>query len=111
MISRRSLLKGSLATLLAGVGLAGYAFGLGYFLAGVSWVYVSLHDFGSMPAPLAALATFLFCAYLAIFFGAAGWMAVRLGGKSPSRRLLFAALAAGVRASDHGGSLGRGRQV
>jgi apolipoprotein N-acyltransferase len=73
--------------------ISGYAFGLGYFLAGVSWVYVSLHDFGSMPAPLAALATFLFCAYLAIFFGAAGWMAVRLGGKAPSRRLLFAALA------------------
>jgi len=47
--------------------LAGFAFGLGYFLAGVSWVYVSLHDFGSMPAILAGLATFLFCAYLAIF--------------------------------------------
>ena len=30
------------------------AFGLGFFLAGVSWVYVSLHDFGAMPAPLAA---------------------------------------------------------
>ena len=47
--------------------LSGYAFGLGYFLAGVSWVYVSMHDFGSMPAVLAALAAFLFCAYLAIF--------------------------------------------
>ncbi len=33
----------------------GFAFGLGLFLAGVSWVYVSLHDFGAMPAPLAAL--------------------------------------------------------
>jgi len=39
--------------------LAGFAFGLGYFLAGVSWVYVSLHDFGSMPAILAGLALFL----------------------------------------------------
>lgn len=45
----------------------GFAFGLGYFLAGVSWVYVSLHDFGAMPAPLAAFATLLFCAYLAAF--------------------------------------------
>ena len=47
--------------------LAGFTFGLGYFLCGVSWVYVSLHDFGSMPAVLAALATFLFCAYLALW--------------------------------------------
>ena len=45
----------------------GYAFGLGYFLAGVSWVYVSLHDFGAMPAPLAAAVTVLFCAYLALY--------------------------------------------
>ena len=29
----------------------------GFSCAGVSWVYVSLHDFGAMPAPLAALAT------------------------------------------------------
>ena len=52
--------------------LSGFAFGLGYFLAGVSWVYVSLHVFGSMPAALAALSTFLFCAYLALFPAAAG---------------------------------------
>ena len=45
----------------------GFAFGLGFFLAGVSWVYVSLSVFGGMPAPLAALATLLFCAYLALF--------------------------------------------
>jgi len=70
--------------------LSGYAFGLGYFLAGVSWVYVSLHDFGSMPAVLAALATFLFCAYLALFPAAAGWIAVRLAGDDGARRLLFA---------------------
>jgi apolipoprotein N-acyltransferase len=45
----------------------GFAFGLGFFLAGVSWVYVSLHDFGAMPAPLAAAVTLLFCAYLALY--------------------------------------------
>ena len=67
--------------------LSGFAFGLGYFLAGVSWVFVSLHDFGSMPAPLAALATFLFCAYLALFPSGAGWITVRLGGARPAARL------------------------
>lgn len=53
----------------------GWWFGLGYFLAGVSWVYVSLHTFGAMPAPLAAFFTLLFCAYLAVFPAAAGYAA------------------------------------
>jgi apolipoprotein N-acyltransferase len=45
----------------------GFAFGLGFFLAGVHWVYVSLHDFGEMDAFAAGLATVLFCVYLALF--------------------------------------------
>jgi apolipoprotein N-acyltransferase len=72
--------------------LTGLAFGLGYFLAGVSWVYVSLHDYGSMPAPLAALATFLFCAYLALFPAAAGWLTVRAGGAQIGARLIAGAV-------------------
>lgn len=67
--------------------LTGYAFGLGYFLVGTSWVYVSLHRYGAMPAPLAALATFLFCAYLALHPAAAGWIAVRFGRSSAAARL------------------------
>ena len=55
----------------------GYAFGLGMFLVGVSWIYVSLHDYGGMPMALAALAVLLFCAYLALFPAIAGWMTVR----------------------------------
>ncbi len=57
--------------------LQGFAYGLGLFLFGVSWVYVSLHDFGAMPAPLAALATFLFCAFLALLPAAAGYGCAR----------------------------------
>ncbi len=45
----------------------GFSFGLGLFLCGVSWVYVSLSTFGGLPMPLAALATLAFCAVLAIF--------------------------------------------
>jgi len=55
----------------------GWSFGLGWFLAGVSWVYVSMHTFGQMPAPLAALATVLFCAFLALFPASALVLAVR----------------------------------
>lgn len=45
----------------------GFAFGIGCFATGVSWVYVSMHRYGGMPAPLAATALLLFAAYLALF--------------------------------------------
>jgi apolipoprotein N-acyltransferase len=57
---------------------SGFLFGAGLFGAGVSWVYVSLSEFGGMPAALAALATALFCALLALFTGAAGWLQARV---------------------------------
>lgn len=59
------------------VALSGFAFGMGMFLCGVSWVYVSLHDFGAMPAPIAAVATLLFCAILASFPAIAGYLFAR----------------------------------
>ena len=52
----------------------GWWFGLGFFLTGVSWVYVSLDTFGAMPAPLAAFFTLLFCAFLALFPGISGYL-------------------------------------
>ena len=58
--------------------IIGFCFGLGLFGAGVSWVYVSMHRFGGMPPPLAALATLLFCSYLAIFPALTGWLQARL---------------------------------
>jgi apolipoprotein N-acyltransferase len=58
--------------------LLGFAWGLGCFLAGVSWVYVSLHDVGGMAAALAAVATLLFCALLAVFPALAGYVFGRL---------------------------------
>jgi apolipoprotein N-acyltransferase len=58
----------------------GFAFGAGYFLAGVSWVYVSMSVFGGMAAPLAALATLLFCLTMALYTAATTglyrWLAV-----------------------------------
>ncbi len=73
--------------------LIAFAFGFGLFITGVSWVYVSLSTFGGMPAPLAALATFLFCCLLAAFPALAGGL---FAGFAPSplwrRSLVFAAL-------------------
>ncbi|HTS54588.1 MAG TPA: apolipoprotein N-acyltransferase [Burkholderiales bacterium] len=56
----------------------GVGFGLGYFLTGTSWVYVSMHDFGGMAWPVAGFATLFFCSYLALFPAAAGWTFARL---------------------------------
>jgi apolipoprotein N-acyltransferase len=52
----------------------GFAFGLGFFLTGTSWIFVSMHDFGGMAVPVAALATLIFCGYFALLPAAAGWL-------------------------------------
>jgi len=49
----------------------GFAFGLGWFGTGVSWVYISLHGHGDLAAPLAVLATAALAALLALFPAAA----------------------------------------
>lgn len=67
----------------------GAAFGFGMFIAGVSWVYVSLSVFGGMPAAVAALATFLFCVVLAIFPALAGALFVAFSPAGWLRRALF----------------------
>jgi apolipoprotein N-acyltransferase len=67
----------------------GFAFGLGLFVSGVSWVFVSLADFGGMPAPLAATATLLFCAILALYPAAVGYLQQRIGGAFAMRALLL----------------------
>lgn len=56
----------------------GFFFGMGLFLFGVSWVYVSLHDFGGMSLPVAVLATFLFCAFLSLYPALAGFLQARI---------------------------------
>jgi apolipoprotein N-acyltransferase len=67
----------------------GFAFGMGLFLAGVSWVYVSLHQFGAMPAPLAAVATLLFCAFLALYPALVGYLQARFERPPAIRQLLL----------------------
>ena len=68
---------------------SGFAFGLGLFGGGVSWVYVSLSQFGGMPAPLAGLATFLFCALIALFPAGAGWLQARVPAADGARACLI----------------------
>lgn len=72
-----------------GAAWLGFCFGLGFFLAGVSWVYVSLHDVGGMAAPIALIATLLFCAYLALFPALAGYLYRRLASADFLRNTLL----------------------
>ncbi len=77
--------------------LTGLAFGMGFFLTGVSWVYVSLSVFGGMPWWMAGPAAFLFCTVMALFPMAAGYVFKRWQPAAFWRQaLLFAALIAAV---------------
>jgi len=51
--------------------LAGLVFGLGYFVVGLSWIYISLHDVGRMNFLLSCAAVVLLSTYTAVFFALA----------------------------------------
>ncbi|MCB5185046.1 apolipoprotein N-acyltransferase [Methylobacillus gramineus] len=59
----------------------GFSFGLGLFGAGIYWIYISLHDFGGMPATMAVVATFCLSAFMALFPAATGWLSRKLGAQ------------------------------
>ena len=62
--------------------LTGWIFGFGWLACCIYWLYISMHDYGGMPAPMAALAVALLAAALGIFGGIAcgfsTWFARRL---------------------------------
>ena len=72
--------------------LLGLAWGAGCFLFGVSWVYVSLSQFGGMAPPAAAAATLAFCLYLALFPALAGGLFRRWRRGTSGDAWLFAGL-------------------
>jgi apolipoprotein N-acyltransferase len=63
----------------------GFFYGLGFFISGIYWIYISLHDFGGMPWWMAAFSTFCLCAFLSLFPLLTGWLSKR------SSLLLFSA--------------------
>jgi apolipoprotein N-acyltransferase len=71
----------------------GFAFGIGLFGAGVSWLYIAMHTFGDMPAVLAAIATAGLCAFLALYPALAGWAATRWTPPRSFARAIAAAAA------------------
>ncbi len=55
----------------------GFAYGLGLFGTGSSWVYIALNTFGGMPLVVAVVGTAIWSAYLALFPALVGWIATR----------------------------------
>lgn len=71
----------------------GWCYGAGFWLAGVSWVYVSIHVYGYAPVPLAASLTGLFCVALGLLHAGFAWSYVRwVRDRRGGRWLGFAAL-------------------
>ena len=63
---------------------SGLTFGVGYFVIGLWWLYISLHDVGGMNAALSCVAVFLLSAYMALYFALAS---LTLSLLKPSRTL------------------------
>ena len=53
----------------------GFFFGLGWFGAGISWVHVSIADFGGMPLIASLALMLILCMYLALFPALASYLA------------------------------------
>ena len=71
----------------------GWCFGLGWLASGFWWIYVSLHDFGELPAVLSALAVLVLAALLALYVAGAMALLRRLASPRPlAAGLQFAAL-------------------
>lgn len=57
----------------------GFQYGLGLYVVGIYWIYISLHDFGGMPWWFAGFSTFCLCAFMSLFVGAVGYLSKRFG--------------------------------
>ena len=64
--------------------LLAWLFGLGMFGVGVSWVHISIHEFGNASLALSVFSMLLLVAYLALFPALAGWLLAitRRGGQA-----------------------------
>ncbi len=60
----------------------GLSFGMGLYMLGVSWVYISLSTYGGMPLWMGSIAVLGFAFVLALFTGGSTWLANYLAKRS-----------------------------
>lgn len=68
----------------------GLSFGVGYFVIGLWWIYISLHDVGGMNILLSAAAVLMLSSYMAVYFALAT-LSLKLFKTSKLTGLLLAA--------------------
>ncbi len=78
-----------LGTSPARVALRGYLYGLGLFGSGISWVYISIHDYGGAPVVGALLLTMLVVCFWALFPALTGYLSVKIAGKKNKNKLVW----------------------
>jgi len=66
----------------------GWCFGAGLLGSGVSWLHISINQFGNLVLGAALVITLAFVLLLSLLFGAAGWLSERLSGDRLASRLL-----------------------
>ena len=67
---------------------AGFAFGMGLFGAGISWISVALETFGGVPPVVAFLGMLGLVIYLSLFPALAGWIVARFTRPESDARLV-----------------------
>ncbi len=70
-------------------GLRAYLFGLGLFGSGISWVYISIHDFGGAPVVGAVLLTLLVVFFWSLFPALTGYLSVKIFAKKYKNKLIW----------------------
>ncbi|GKX60546.1 apolipoprotein N-acyltransferase [Leminorella grimontii] len=69
----------------------GFFWGLGLFCSGVSWVYVSINQFGELPLPASVGLVLLLAAYLSLYPMLFTWLLAKFWPQTGAWRLVFAA--------------------
>ncbi len=69
--------------------LTGYLYGLGLMGSGISWLYVSIEQFGDLGTIVPILFTFAFIAFVAQLYGLFGWLCLHLGSRLATHNLLL----------------------
>jgi apolipoprotein N-acyltransferase len=67
----------------------GYGFGFGLLGSGVSWLYVSVAQFGDLGWLFPLILTLGFILFIALYYGALGWLAGRFSPLPEQRRYLL----------------------
>ena len=74
--------------------LRGYIFGLAYFVIGLWWIYISLHDVGGMSILLSTFSIFALASFMAIYFALANFIIHYISKKFTANHFIGLFLAA-----------------